>query len=918
MAGPIQISTQYSDRGAVAGLDRVADRANRMGGLVAKASRIAAVGLGAVAAGAAVIAKASVDSASNAQQSLGATETVFGKFADKVIKRSNQAAQAIGLSANEYRELSNVVGASLNGAGVPLAKTADLTAQLNKRAADMAATFGGTTREAIGSVSSLLRGEADPIERYGVSIKQSDVSARLAAKGLDKLTGSALKQAEMQERLELLMEKTSRTQGAFSRESSTLAGQQQRLGAQVENLKARIGTALLPILTKAAAFLNRNLTPAFETVAAAASGLAPYVQQVGNTLEAALARIRDLGGGASALTPLLTALQTYADTAQNVVLPAVVAVAGYLASRLLPVFSDVANIIGTRVIPIVATLAQFIYGQLVPAVVAIAGRVATKLKPVFDQLVTTFRSRLLPSLEKALAKFQQYQPTIQKIVLVVVKVIGKVLEFAAAILGKVLPPLIRLSGFIQGTLFSVLVGIVTTIVKVVAKVIEFGQSLFNAGRKVAEFEVKVATKIADVLRTIGGLPGRVKAAVAGAITWLVQTGRDIIQGLLNGIDELIGQVTDKINGLKDKVTDGLKDLGGKLNPLGRQSSNPLLALTVGVTDGTAGLAKVLDRVTKLLDGTFDDQLAATTKRLKNRLKGEKLEKAIEAATKASTAARKAAAKSIRDETAALAVNAKAQDKMAASLAKARDRLAAARQAFADYAATVKAGVVATGNITNLGQNEDGTVSSTTLVDQLKDKVVRAQRYAELIAQLTGKINATALQQIIDAGVDGGLATAEAIAAGGSGTIAQINALQAQLEAQAAKLGQSTAKTFHQAGVDAAADLVRGLEIDDAKLDRAAERLAKRLRKALAKALGGTAGGGQGGRRETASLGRLDPLEVYVTHRATEAARNERLEIVLTAEAVDQILLGKRVLAAADVALGKGARTKYIVVKRSNG
>lgn len=241
-------------KGELTGLSKVADRAGRAikGSLVVGGAALVAFGV------------KSVKSASDAQQSIGATEAVFGRYADTVIKRSKDAADAVGLSANEYRELANVTGAMLASAGTPIDEVTDLTDKLTRRAADLAATFGGSTREAISAVGSLLRGEADPIERYGISIKQSDVNARLAAKGLDKLEGSARKQAEQQERLKLLFEQSATSAGQFADESNTLAGQQQRLGAKVTDLEAKFGTLLIPVLTEAAEWASEELVPALE------------------------------------------------------------------------------------------------------------------------------------------------------------------------------------------------------------------------------------------------------------------------------------------------------------------------------------------------------------------------------------------------------------------------------------------------------------------------------------------------------------------------------------------------------------------------------------------------------------------------------------------------------------------------------
>lgn len=265
MAGPIRIAILANGSQARREADTTGRAYSKMGSALGKASRVAAIAGAAVGAAAIVAGKAAVNLASDSQQSLGATETVYGKYAQTVIKRSEEAAAAIGLSANEYRELANVSGAMLKASQIPLEKVTDLTGKLNQRAADVAATFGGTTREAVESFNALLRGETDPVERYGVAIKQSDVNARLAAKGLDKLEGSAKKQAEAQARLDLLFKQTKDSAGQFGRESDTLAGQQQRLRAEIENLGSKAGTLLLPALTDLAAGARKKLLPVLES-----------------------------------------------------------------------------------------------------------------------------------------------------------------------------------------------------------------------------------------------------------------------------------------------------------------------------------------------------------------------------------------------------------------------------------------------------------------------------------------------------------------------------------------------------------------------------------------------------------------------------------------------------------------------------
>ena len=199
-----------------------------------------------------LIAKESIAYASEAEQSYGAVESIFGDHAQGIISASKGAAEAVGLSGREYRELTASTGAMLKNMGMPMDEVASKSQNLVGVASDLAATFGGSTKDAIEAVNALMRGEADPIERYGVSLKKSDINARMAAKGLDGLTGAAAKQAEAQTMLEMLTEQTADAQGQFGRESDTAAHKQQVATAKFNDAKEAIGTGLLPMFAELA------------------------------------------------------------------------------------------------------------------------------------------------------------------------------------------------------------------------------------------------------------------------------------------------------------------------------------------------------------------------------------------------------------------------------------------------------------------------------------------------------------------------------------------------------------------------------------------------------------------------------------------------------------------------------------------
>lgn len=208
----------------------------------------ASIGAGIAVAAIAGVAIAAGDAASNLQQSSGAVESVFGKYADGIKANADAAAEAVGLSKNSYNELASVLGAQLKNMGIPMEEVAGQTDDLVGLGADLAATFGGSTSDAVGALSSLLRGERDPIEKYGVSMKQADIAAKMAEMGLSGLEGEAAKAAETQAMLALLTEQTADSQGQFARESDTAAGAQQRANAEWENAMAALGEGLLPVM----------------------------------------------------------------------------------------------------------------------------------------------------------------------------------------------------------------------------------------------------------------------------------------------------------------------------------------------------------------------------------------------------------------------------------------------------------------------------------------------------------------------------------------------------------------------------------------------------------------------------------------------------------------------------------------------
>ena len=259
----VRILSQYSDKGNKQAQKDLAKLGKSFDAYAKKASR--AVGLVAVATAAAAvkIGKDSVMAASDVAQQFGALDAVF-KSNSKQLKDFAKTMVEYGLSTADSARFSALLGTQLTGLGLSQQDAIERTQKLQILSADLAATYGGTTADAVAALSSTFKGEYNPIERYGVAIRKSDITARVAAKGLKGLTGEALKAAEAQAAYELILSKTTAAQGQSGREFNTLAAQLQRLDASYTNIQASLGEALLPVIQEFAGYLLKDVIPGIQ------------------------------------------------------------------------------------------------------------------------------------------------------------------------------------------------------------------------------------------------------------------------------------------------------------------------------------------------------------------------------------------------------------------------------------------------------------------------------------------------------------------------------------------------------------------------------------------------------------------------------------------------------------------------------
>lgn len=251
-----------------------------------KASAVAAaVSFATVGAGAFI--KEATAAARDLDRNLVGLNGVFGSLTPTMVQFTKDA-QAIGLSQVDAARASTFLGSVLKQSGFTMQDTAEQTKNLVGLASDLAATYGYDVSEALTGMTALFRGEYDPIEKFGVAMKQAEVNALLAARGQKNLTGATLRYAQAQARLDLLYARSTDAQGAFARQSDSLFVKQKQLNAAFDNMKASVGAALTDPLAKLLGALQPlidrvgpALTPAFANLAKVIEMLTPVMLSLG-------------------------------------------------------------------------------------------------------------------------------------------------------------------------------------------------------------------------------------------------------------------------------------------------------------------------------------------------------------------------------------------------------------------------------------------------------------------------------------------------------------------------------------------------------------------------------------------------------------------------------------------------------------
>jgi len=295
MAINIPITSTFDDTGlnkAQQALKGIGGPAGKLGNIL-KASVVP--GLIAAAGSVLVFTKGlmpAIQAASDLQENTSKISVIFGDAGKAVTDFAKTAAREIGQSQNQVLAAAGTFGTFGKAAGLAGDQLATFTTDFISLSADLASFNNTTPDEAINAIGAALRGEAEPLRRFGVLLNDATLKAAAMELGIYSGSGALTAQQKILAAQKVIYEQTGDAQGDFARTSDGLANQQRILSAQFENVKTKIGELLLPVFSTLVKFLNDEVLPAVDRVITAFGE-----QGLGKGLQQAVAETGSAGEG---------------------------------------------------------------------------------------------------------------------------------------------------------------------------------------------------------------------------------------------------------------------------------------------------------------------------------------------------------------------------------------------------------------------------------------------------------------------------------------------------------------------------------------------------------------------------------------------------------------------------------------------
>ncbi len=248
MAINIPILTSFSGKG-VADAQRefksLTTTTQKAGFILQRALLPAAAAIGTITQ---VIAPA-IRAASDFEEATSKVNVIFGRASKSVKDFANTAARELGQSKQSVLDAAGAFGTFGKAAGLAGEDLSTFTTDFVTLSTDLASFNNTTPEEAVQAIGAALRGEAEPLRRFGVLLNDATLKAEAMNLGIYDGSGALTAQQKILAAQAAIYKQTGDAQGDFARTADGLANKQRTLSALFKDFQIQLGQKLLPAAT---------------------------------------------------------------------------------------------------------------------------------------------------------------------------------------------------------------------------------------------------------------------------------------------------------------------------------------------------------------------------------------------------------------------------------------------------------------------------------------------------------------------------------------------------------------------------------------------------------------------------------------------------------------------------------------------
>ena len=196
------------------------------------------------------VLKESTEAAAKAEETANLFNTTFETIQSTANKVSSSLSNSLGFSNSTIQQSLGLFGDLAMGYGQSQSAALSFAEAAVQTGLDIMSfkNISGDTTEILQTMASGLAGNFENFRKWGIIVTQAEIKTRLQQKGLDKLTGSSLQFAKVQETLAIVQEKSKNAQGDLQKTLESTENITRRVSEANKELLENIGQNVNPVL----------------------------------------------------------------------------------------------------------------------------------------------------------------------------------------------------------------------------------------------------------------------------------------------------------------------------------------------------------------------------------------------------------------------------------------------------------------------------------------------------------------------------------------------------------------------------------------------------------------------------------------------------------------------------------------------